>query len=204
MQTTVYFVRHGEVDNPQQLYYGRLPGYPLSETGQAQASAAAAYLNTVVLDAAYTSPQLRARQTAEVICAKHQRLIPQTLELLNEVYTPYDGAPYAELVPRDFDLYTDSVAPFEQPEDILQRALDFFTMTLEKHAGQHVAAVTHGDVIAFAILWAMHKRPDLSYRHTLSALGLDDDYPAPASITLFNFEKPLVKGRPTCRYARPY
>jgi broad specificity phosphatase PhoE len=118
MQTTIYFVRHGEIDNPQQLYYGRLPGYHLSETGQAQARAAAAYLENVELSAVYTSPQLRARQTAEVICAKHQRLIPQTLELLNEVYTPYDGTPYAELVPRDFDLYTDSAPPFEQPDDI--------------------------------------------------------------------------------------
>ena len=30
----VYFIRHGEVENPEGIKYGRLPGFPLSEVGQ--------------------------------------------------------------------------------------------------------------------------------------------------------------------------
>ena len=33
--TLVHVLRHGEVHNPQKVLYGRLPGFKLSETGQA-------------------------------------------------------------------------------------------------------------------------------------------------------------------------
>ncbi len=32
-RTLVHLLRHGEVDNPQKILYGRLPGYHLSELG---------------------------------------------------------------------------------------------------------------------------------------------------------------------------
>ena len=35
--TKVHVMRHGEVHNPEQVLYGRLPGYYLSDRGQAQA-----------------------------------------------------------------------------------------------------------------------------------------------------------------------
>ena len=39
--TIVHLLRHGEVDNPQGILYGRLPGYHLSEDGVLMAKAAA-------------------------------------------------------------------------------------------------------------------------------------------------------------------
>ncbi len=37
MNATLHLVRHGEVENPKGVIYGRLPGYRLSERGQRQA-----------------------------------------------------------------------------------------------------------------------------------------------------------------------
>ena len=38
-KTVVHLLRHGEVHNPEKVLYGRLPGYRLSETGEAMALA---------------------------------------------------------------------------------------------------------------------------------------------------------------------
>ncbi len=44
--TRISLVRHGLVHNPDQLYYGRLPGFRLAEKGRAQAAAAGRALAT--------------------------------------------------------------------------------------------------------------------------------------------------------------
>ena len=41
MGTTIHLVRHGEVENPKGVIYGRLPGYHLSERGKRQAEQSA-------------------------------------------------------------------------------------------------------------------------------------------------------------------
>lgn len=67
--TLVHLLRHGEVQNPDGILYGRLPGYGLSPDGVAMADAAAAALagHDVVL--VMTSPLERARQTAVPVAA---------------------------------------------------------------------------------------------------------------------------------------
>ena len=40
----VHLVRHGEVENPRGVIYGRLPGFGLSARGRAQVEETAAYL----------------------------------------------------------------------------------------------------------------------------------------------------------------
>src|SRR5262249_56679907 len=69
--TTLYFVRHTEVHNPRDLFYGRLPRFRISARGREQAERVADYLADEPIVAVYTSPLLRARQTAQVIAARH-------------------------------------------------------------------------------------------------------------------------------------
>jgi len=64
MQTAISFVRHGEVYNPDNIFYGRLSGFRLSDNGNYQAVQAAETLNGSQLAAIFSSPLLRARQTA--------------------------------------------------------------------------------------------------------------------------------------------
>ena len=69
-QTVVHLLRHGEVHNPEKVLYGRLPGYRLSETGEAMALAAAEWLTDKGLTRVVSSPLERAQQTAAPIAGK--------------------------------------------------------------------------------------------------------------------------------------
>lgn len=62
--TVVHLLRHGEVRNPDRILYGRLPGYRLSDLGEAQAMLAAEYLAQRPVGYLACSPLERARQTA--------------------------------------------------------------------------------------------------------------------------------------------
>ncbi len=67
--TVVHLLRHGEVHNPEQVLYGRLPGYRLSETGEAMATAAAEWMAGRGITHLVSSPLERAQQTAVPIAA---------------------------------------------------------------------------------------------------------------------------------------
>ena len=69
--TTIHFVRHGEVHNPDHILYERLPGFHLSDRGRRMAEATARYLaaspQTNTAAAIYSSPLDRTRETAQAI-----------------------------------------------------------------------------------------------------------------------------------------
>jgi broad specificity phosphatase PhoE len=62
--TVVHLVRHGEVDNPEGLLYGRLPGYRLSELGREMAELVATHLESNDITHIVSSPLERAQETA--------------------------------------------------------------------------------------------------------------------------------------------
>ena len=68
-KSTVHLLRHGEVQNPDRILYGRIPGYGLSELGMEMAERAGKYFGEQAADGAklvrlVASPLLRAQQTA--------------------------------------------------------------------------------------------------------------------------------------------
>ncbi|HKB29219.1 MAG TPA: histidine phosphatase family protein [Streptosporangiaceae bacterium] len=63
--TVVHLLRHGQVDNPRRVLYGRLPGFHLSDEGLLMAKATARHLATRDITALFSSPLERARETAE-------------------------------------------------------------------------------------------------------------------------------------------
>lgn len=67
--TVVHLLRHGEVDNPTRVLYGRLPGFRLSERGRAMARLAADHLADHDVVHVVSSPLQRALETAEPIAA---------------------------------------------------------------------------------------------------------------------------------------
>lgn len=76
----LHLVRHGEVDNPEGILYGRLAGYGLSVRGHDMAKVASDALVARKRDVAalYASPLLRARQSAQPIAEAFG------LDILNE------------------------------------------------------------------------------------------------------------------------
>ena len=89
-KTIVHLVRHGEVDNPGGILYGRLPGFRLSEDGQMMAKAAADFLAGRDVTVLRSSPLERAMQTAEPI-AEQLGLPIEIDERLIEPWNHFEG-----------------------------------------------------------------------------------------------------------------
>lgn len=64
IRTTVHLLRHGEVDNPGAILYGRLPGFHLSELGLEMARRVATTIADRDITYLVSSPLERAQETA--------------------------------------------------------------------------------------------------------------------------------------------
>ncbi|MFT4299240.1 MAG: histidine phosphatase family protein [Aeromicrobium sp.] len=64
-RTTVHLIRHGEVDNPGKVLYGRLPEFYLSDLGHEMARRVADHLGGNDITHLVASPLERAQQTAQ-------------------------------------------------------------------------------------------------------------------------------------------
>jgi len=71
MSSTVHLARHGEVENPQKILYGRQPGWRLSTRGQKMAEALGEWSKSIDLGALHVSPLQRAQETAAPIAREH-------------------------------------------------------------------------------------------------------------------------------------
>ncbi|MDG3009263.1 histidine phosphatase family protein [Rhodococcus sp. D2-41] len=89
-RTVVHFLRHGEVHNPTGILYGRLPGFRLSVTGQAQARTVANALADHDITYVVASPLQRAQETASPIAESHGLTI-STDENLIEADNDFEG-----------------------------------------------------------------------------------------------------------------
>lgn len=133
----VHLVRHGEVDNPGGVLYGRLSGFHLSEAGRVMAKAAADFLAGRDITVVRSSPLERAVETAEPIAAEFglpivtdDRLIeaanhfeglrfgvgdgalgqPRYWLYLRNPFRPSWGEPYAEVAARMLAAVRDAAA----------------------------------------------------------------------------------------------
>ena len=89
-RTVVNLVRHGEVDNPTGVLYGRLPGFRLSDLGEAMAGKVTAALAGRDVRLVVSSPLERAVQTAQPI-AEQFGLEIRTDERLIESENHFEG-----------------------------------------------------------------------------------------------------------------
>ena len=201
--THIHLVRHGQVDNPRDVVYGRLPGFRLSGKGLNQARSAAVFFNNRPLAAMYSSPLQRARQTANALRRASSRHKIKISSLITEVYSPFEGRPSAEADALNGDVYTGAGPEFEQPEDILERSLTFFRRITTRYGGEHVAAVTHGDVITFVLLWAKDCPLLPKYKGRLGPLGIRRGYPAHGSVTTFAVDTDHAHTKPVVSYWEP-
>jgi len=70
-RTVVHLMRHGEVDNPTGVLYGRLPDFHLSDLGREMAELVSAHLVDHDLTVVVASPLDRAQETAAPIASVH-------------------------------------------------------------------------------------------------------------------------------------
>lgn len=201
--TRLTLVRHGHVHNPRKILYGRLPGFHLSPKGLREAQSVAHALKSQPLAAVFSSPLLRARQTAKQILLFHGSLKLQISTYLTEVYTPFEGCASQRVHALEGDVYTGSKPPFEQPQDVVDRVGKFIARIRKRYRGRQTVAVTHGDNITFLLLWASGMALAPRYKRHLSATGILGHYPATASMTTFIYRTESDSELPEVVYARP-
>lgn len=95
-QTVVHVVRHGQVANPGGVLYGRLPGYHLSELGQAMAQRLGEHFAEVPLTLLRCSPLERARETMAPIAAGHPHLEVELDERVIEAENVFEGKSFGK------------------------------------------------------------------------------------------------------------
>jgi broad specificity phosphatase PhoE len=140
--TTVHFIRHGEVKNPEGIYYGRLPGYGLSEEGKAEIEHVAGHLKRYPAVAIFHSPLQRAAESAAII-NQYFRLPLIADERLVEIGTHFEGKTQDHLqqnppTPEDFT---------ESMDDIYERMTDFVEEMADRYPNDEVIAISHGGPI---------------------------------------------------------
>jgi broad specificity phosphatase PhoE len=157
----LYFVRHGENRaNLTREFSYKLIDYPLTEKGVLQARQTGCLFEKLDIDAVYSSPLLRAVQTAELIAAPHG-LPVQILEQFREVNVGRleEGPPDAEKWRQHNQVIAawwqgNPSARFPGGEnliELLKRMRLGLETVLDEKEGRRLVIVAHGGLFTFTI-----------------------------------------------------
>ncbi|WP_024821817.1 histidine phosphatase family protein [Aminobacterium mobile] len=154
--TTIILARHGECQgNREERFRGRVD-YPLNERGLEQAEDLGKAIAPMVPDFIYTSPLLRAKQTATAIAraCSHKHLFE--CEGLNNInFSFWEGRLKKEIAleyPSDWETwltYPEKLRLFgaETLQEVQGRALRALKELVEKHYGDTIVVVSHRTVL---------------------------------------------------------
>jgi broad specificity phosphatase PhoE len=154
---TIHLVRHGQVENPKGVVYGRLPGYNLSERGRRQAEEAGVHLASADVGTLWASPLERAQETAAAI-SEHHGVEVVTDERLIESDTTLEGVgrTIRSLImsPRHWWQFRNPWKPSwgETFSEIRARMVDVVTDAYIAAGGREVVIVSHQTPVLVARL----------------------------------------------------
>ncbi len=158
MTTTFFLVRHAAHDNLGAFLAGRTHGIVLGDAGLSQANRLGPRMARYHLDAVYSSPRERTRQTAEAIVCACGLGSPRIEEALDEVdFGDWSGKTFSTLEQdaqwRRWNTMRSLVrAPNgETMLDVQSRVWKLIADLSSKADGKRLALVSHGDVIKAAV-----------------------------------------------------
>ena len=151
--TTIFLARHGESDwNVAKRFQGH-SDRPLTERGRQQAHALADLVASEEIDAVYTSPLSRARETAEIVAAR-AGLEPVALPELREVDTgSWSGLSRADVearFPEGFTRWRSGGSGWEDGEsyeEMAERVIGALRTIAGDHPDGRVLVISHGGPI---------------------------------------------------------
>jgi len=149
--TQIYLVRHGQTQwNKEQVFRGTID-VPLNECGQEEARLTGEALRDRPIRAVYTSPLVRASETAAAIAGIHG-LEVQTLQGLTDLsFGEWQGVPHSTVMERYPDLYRRWLeephrVTFPGGDDITtlqSRAVKAVKQTVSSHPEDTIVMVSH-------------------------------------------------------------
>jgi len=172
--TKIFLIRHGEVYNPNDIEYIRLPGFKLSERGVKQVEKLRkVFIEKNNISIIYSSPLRRTKETSKIL-SNGQIPIRYADELIESNYKKWQGLKRDERKKEDIEAFRKDPIKFSATlgESLLciqKRVVDKIFDIVEKHQGQNVALVFHADPILTARLF-FEERPlselmSLSVKH---------------------------------------
>ncbi len=158
----LFLVRHGENKaNLTKEFSHRLVDYPLTPKGRVQAEQTAAYLQSFPVSHVFTSPLIRAKETAEVIAAAVDAPV-SVLESFRELNVgTLEQVPPSTETWRQHDeiiwAWANGQAEVRFPEgenyrELVARVRDGYKTMLDGRDGETLVLVAHGGSLALPLL----------------------------------------------------
>lgn len=189
----VALVRHGEVENPEGLRYGRLPGFRLSARGRDQAAAAAALLAPLApaVRGLVASPLERTRETAAILALRLPAPVAVDDRLL-EATSRFDGLARRRVAhPRHLPAVWNPLAPSwaESFREVADRTRTAILAAEAGARGGAVVVVGHQSPLWLGLLALEDAGPGLApaLRRALPPWLRRPARPAPGSVALLRF-----------------
>ncbi len=183
MKTVLYLIRHGATEanlaQPARLQ-GRRHNPPLARLGVRQAEATRDVLAIRPIEHCYSSPLLRALQTAAIVTAPHG-LPPVALDALTECDVGrWEGLDWQAIRSRDAEAYERFLAnpaAHGYPEgesfaDVHRRAAACLDDLLRQHAGESLLVVGHHVVNRTYLAGLLGLTPDQARQVKLDNCGI--------------------------------
>ena len=180
--TILYLIRHGETAGNSEGRFQGIVDNPLNESGMQQAQMLGMAFSLSRVDVLYTSPLLRARQTAQMIAQMHglQKLEPVVEPGLSELDGGLlEGRRFEELAVE----YPEVMQAMQHaPAQLCERIVQTVDRIVRQNQGKVIVAVSHGIVIS-------------SYIHFVSGKPFEqmsNGMVANASVSKFLFNDDLI------------
>lgn len=157
MTTTIFLVRHATHALLGQRLVGRTGGVTLAPEGEAEAVQVAEHMSHERVEAIYSSPQARARQTAQPIGERLALPVQIAAELDEIDFGRWSGLSFAELDGQPLWSAWNTARSITRPpggETMLEAQLRIVRQmerARDDHAGGRVVFVSHGDMIKAAV-----------------------------------------------------
>jgi len=193
-RTRVHLVRHAAAAAWSVGHCIGRTDVPLSQAGRERADQLAASFAGLQLDAVYSSPALRARDTARPVAVVAHRGVSVVEGLAEIDFGSFDGRPFDEIAKSEPARYQEWMTDptrvtfpgGESYADLQTRVTASIREVVQRHRGATVVVVTHAGPIR-AVLAGVLEMPD----RTLFRLDV-----APGTVTVVDWigDAPIVRG----------
>lgn len=191
--TYVLLIRHGENEYVStHRLAGRMPGVHLNEKGRTQAADLVKMLDVQPIDAVYSSPLVRCRETAAPLAAARALALQELDGVLEVDYGQWQGQDLRELskLP-EWQQVQHYPSSFRFPagetlREVQARSIATIERICDDHPDQVVAVFSHGDVIRTTLAHFLGVPLDLFQRIAISTGSV--------SVLAFHERRPMVLG----------
>lgn len=205
--TTVLLVRHGQTPTTGKVLPGRAKGLSLADEGRRQADIAAERIAALPrVDAVYSSPLERARQTAAPIAAARDLRVVVDRGLNECDFGEWTGAELQQLMKRpEWQTVQRAPSTFRFPggesfTEMQTRMVSTLDRLRAAHVGGTIVCVSHADTIKAAVAHALGTHIDLFQRIVISPASVTAitwGPGGPAVLAVNSTGRPLTELRPS-------